>query len=98
MLILFKAILPNILGPILIMASLGFASAVLEGAALSFIGLGAEPPMPEWGALLFEGKQNYYQAWWLVAFPGIAILFTVMGFNLLGDGLRDSFDPKSQSR
>ena len=97
-LILFKAILPNILGPILIMASLGFASAVLEGAALSFIGLGAEPPMPEWGALLFEGKQNYYQAWWLVAFPGVAILFTVMGFNLLGDGLRDSFDPKSQSR
>lgn len=96
--ILFKAILPNIVGPVMVMASLGFASAVLEGAALSFIGLGAEPPMPEWGALLFEGKQNYYQAWWLVAFPGIAILLTVMGFNLLGDGLRDAFDPKSRSR
>lgn len=96
--IIFKAILPNILGPIMVMSSLGFASAVLEGAALSFIGLGAEPPMPEWGALLFEGKQNYFQAWWLVAFPGVAILFTVMGFNLLGDGLRDAFDPKSQSK
>ena len=77
------------------LASLGFATAVLEGAALSFIGLGAEPPLPEWGALLYEGKQNYYQAPWLIIYPGIAILFTVIGFNLLGDGLRDALDPKS---
>jgi peptide/nickel transport system permease protein len=96
--ILLKGVLPNIIGPIIVLGSLSFATAVLEGAALSFIGLGAEPPLPEWGALLYEGKQNYYQAWWLIMFPGLAILLTVVGFNLLGDGLRDAFDPKRQLR
>jgi len=93
--ILFRGILPNVLSPILVIATLGFAGAVLEAAGLSFIGLGAQPPLPEWGALLFEGKSYVYQAWWLIMFPGLAILFTVVGFNLLGDALRDIFDPKS---
>jgi len=93
--ILFFGILPNILGPILVIATLGFAGAVLEAAGLSFIGLGAQPPMPEWGALLLEGRSNVYESPWLLLSPGIAILITVMGFNLFGDALRDIFDPKS---
>ena len=92
--ILAKAILPNILSPLMIIATLGFASAVLEAAGLSFIGLGAQPPIPEWGALLFEGRAHVYNAPWLLLFPGLAILFTVLGFNLLGDALRDVFDPR----
>lgn len=96
--ILFRSILPNVLSPILVIATLGFAGAVLEAAGLSFIGLGAQPPLPEWGALLYEGKSYVYQAWWLIMFPGLAILLTVVGFNLLGDALRDIFDPKSVSR
>jgi ABC-type dipeptide/oligopeptide/nickel transport system permease subunit len=96
--ILFLGILPNIMSPILVLATLGFAGAVLEAAGLSFIGLGAQPPTPEWGALLFEGKNALYQAPWLIWYPGIAILFTVMGFNLFGDALRDIFDPKSKLR
>ena len=94
--ILFKGILPNIVSPIMIIATLNFAGAVLEAAGLSFIGLGAQPPKPEWGALLFEGKSNFYQAPWLVLYPGLAILLTVMGFNLFGDAMRDVFDPKSK--
>jgi ABC-type dipeptide/oligopeptide/nickel transport system permease subunit len=93
--ILFRAILPNILSPIMVIGTLGFASAVLEAAGLSFIGLGAQPPMPEWGALLLEGRSNVFEAPWLLLAPGIAILVTVMGFNLFGDALRDVFDPKS---
>lgn len=96
--ILFKAILPNVLSPLLVIATLSFAGAVLEAAGLSFIGLGAQPPTPEWGALLFEGKAYVYNAPWLIMFPGIAILITVVGFNLFGDALRDVFDPKSLSR
>ena len=92
--ILAKAILPNILSPLMIIATLGFASAVLEAAGLSFIGPGAQPPIPEWGALLFEGRAHVYNAPWLLLFPGLAILFTVLGFNLLGDALRDVFDPR----
>lgn len=92
--ILFRGILPNVLSPILVVVTLNFASAILEAAALSFIGLGAEPPTPEWGALLLEGKEYLYQAWWLIVFPGVCILFTVLGFNLFGDGLRDALDPK----
>jgi ABC-type dipeptide/oligopeptide/nickel transport system permease subunit len=92
--ILVRGILPNIASPLLVLATLGFAGAVLEAAGLSFIGLGAQPPTPEWGALLFEGKAYVYNAPWLILFPGIAILFTVMGFNLFGDALRDILDPK----
>jgi ABC-type dipeptide/oligopeptide/nickel transport system permease subunit len=93
--ILFKAILPNVFSPLLVIGTLSFAGAVLEAAGLSFIGLGAQPPVPEWGALLFEGKTYVFNAPWLIIFPGLAILFTVIGFNLLGDALRDVFDPKS---
>ena len=93
--ILFKAILPNVFSPLLVIGTLSFAGAVLEAAGLSFIGLGAQPPVPEWGALLFEGKAYVFNAPWLIVFPGIAILFTVIGFNLFGDALRDVFDPKS---
>jgi ABC-type dipeptide/oligopeptide/nickel transport system permease subunit len=96
--ILFRAILPNVFSPLLVIATLSFASAVLEAAGLSFIGLGAQPPVPEWGALLFEGKTYVYNAPWLILCPGIAILFTVIGFNLFGDALRDVFDPKSVRR
>ena len=96
--ILFRAILPNVYSPLLVIGTLSFASAVLEAAGLSFIGLGAQPPTPEWGALLFEGKTYVYNAPWLIMFPGIAILFTVIGFNLFGDALRDVFDPKAVRR
>lgn len=96
--ILFFGILPNVLSPLLVIATLSFAGAVLEAAGLSFIGLGAQPPTPEWGALLFEGKAYVYNAPWLIMFPGIAILVTVIGFNLFGDALRDVFDPKSLTR
>lgn len=92
--IIFRGILPNILSPIFVLVTLNFAGAVLEAAGLSFLGLGAQPPVPEWGALLAEGKQYIYQAWWLVIFPGLAILMSVLGFNLLGDAVRDVLDPK----
>ena len=88
----------NIFSPLLVIATLSFAGAVLEAAGLSFIGLGAQPPTPEWGALLLEGKKYVFTAPWLIFFPGLAILFTVVGFNLFGDALRDVFDPKSMQR
>lgn len=93
--ILFRAILPNVLSPLLVISTLSFAGAVLEAAGLSFVGLGAQPPTPEWGALLFEGRTYSFTSPWLMIFPGLAILFTVMGFNLFGDALRDVLDPKS---
>jgi ABC-type dipeptide/oligopeptide/nickel transport system permease subunit len=95
MAIMLKAIFPNILSPILVVATLGFGGAVLDAAGLSFLGLGAQPPSPEWGALVTEGKKYIFQAWWLILFPGFAILLTVVGFNLFGDALRDIFDPRS---
>jgi ABC-type dipeptide/oligopeptide/nickel transport system permease subunit len=92
--IIFNAILPNCLAPILVQASLGFGAAILEAAGLSFLGLGAQPPMPEWGAMISQGRSMILRAWWVMTFPGIAILFGVLGFNLLGDGLRDALDPR----
>jgi len=92
--ILLRHILPNILAPIIIMAALGIAGAILAAAALSFIGLGAQPPTPEWGAMLSIGRSNIRQAWWLATFPGIAISITVLAINILGDGLRDVLDPR----
>lgn len=91
---MFSSVLRNILSPILVIASLSFGNAVLDAAGLSFLGLGAQPPSPEWGALITEGKQSVFQAPWLILFPGLAILMTVVGFNLLGDALRDLFDPR----
>jgi len=92
--IIFKHILPNIASPIIILATLEFGSAILAAAALSFLGLGAQPPNPEWGALVYVGKSFLSQAWWMTVFPGLCIMLVVLGFNLLGDGLRDALDPR----
>ena len=92
--ILFNSILPNCLAPIIVQASLGFGSAILDTAGLSFLGLGAQPPIPEWGAMIAMGRSLILRAWWVMTFPGIAILLGVLGFNLLGDGLRDALDPR----
>ena len=92
--IIFNAILPNCLAPIIVQASLGFGAAILDAAGLSFLGLGAQPPMSEWGAMIAQGRQLILRAWWVMTLPGIAILFAVLGFNLFGDGLRDALDPR----
>lgn len=92
--VLTRHVLPNILGPVIVLSTLGVASAILWGAALNFLGLGAQPPSPEWGAMLSEGRNYMLKAWWMAAFPGLAIMFSVLGINLLGDGLRDALDPK----
>lgn len=94
--ILLKHVLPNILSPIIVLSSIQFGVSILAAAALSFLGLGAQPPMPEWGAMVFVGKSFLSQAWWMSIFPGLAIMLVVLGFNLLGDGLRDAFDPKTR--
>ncbi len=87
-------ILPNCMAPVIVYSSLGFANAILECAALSFLGLGAQPPTPEWGAMLNNARALILTAWWVITFPGLMILAAVLGFNLFGDGLRDAFDPK----
>ena len=92
--IIFLHILPNAMAPILVAATLGVASAVLVESGLSFLGIGVQPPDPSWGNMLTEGKDNIEIAWWLSLFPGLAILITVMGYNMLGEGIRDSFDPR----
>ncbi|MGD2100435.1 MAG: ABC transporter permease [Desulfobacterales bacterium] len=92
--IIFIAILPNCLGPLIVQTTLGFASAILDMAALSFLGLGAQPPTPEWGAMIAKSRALILRASWVMTFPGLAILFAVLGFNLLGDGLRDALDPR----
>ncbi|MFE1628477.1 ABC transporter permease [Brevibacillus reuszeri] len=94
--ILFKHILPNILSPIIVLSTIQFGASILAAAALSFLGLGAQPPMPEWGAMVFVGKSFLSQAWWMSIFPGMTIMLVVLGFNLLGDGLRDALDPKTR--
>jgi peptide/nickel transport system permease protein len=91
-----RHILPNALPPILVLATLGFSTAILSAAALSFLGLGAQPPEPEWGLELALGRDLMRQAWWIMTFPGIAIALTVLGFNLLGDGLREALDPRQR--
>lgn len=93
--ILFFHILPNAAAPILVTATLGVGNAILTESALSFLGLGVQPPAPSWGNMLTAGKDYIYFAWWLSLFPGLAILFTVLAFNLLGEGLRDVLDPRS---
>lgn len=92
--IIFIAILPNCLGPLIVQTTLSFASAILDAAALSFLGLGAQPPTPEWGAMIAKSRALILRASWVMTFPGIAILLAVLGFNLLGDGLRDALDPR----
>ncbi|GAA1572711.1 Glutathione transport system permease protein GsiD [Leucobacter aridicollis] len=95
--ILVKHILPNISGPIIVQTSLSLAFAILSEAALSFLGLGVQPPQPSWGRMLFEAQSFLGTAWWLAVFPGLAIFLTVLSCNLVGDGLRDVLDPKQRS-
>ncbi|UJF19385.1 dipeptide ABC transporter permease DppC [Vibrio sp. SS-MA-C1-2] len=92
--LMFVVILPNCLAPLIVQATLGFSTAILDMAALGFLGLGAQPPTPEWGVMLADARQFINSAWWVVTFPGVVILITVLAFNLMGDGLRDALDPK----
>ena len=91
---MFINVLPNCMAPLIVQATLGFSTAILDAAALGFLGLGAQPPTPEWGTMLADARQFIQRAWWVVTFPGLAILITVLAFNLMGDGLRDALDPK----
>ncbi len=96
--IVLRHVLPNSFSPIVVQASLDFGNAVLYAAALSFIGLGAQPPTPEWGAMIAMGRDYLRDSWWYPTFPGLAIFITALGFNLLGDGLRDILDPRLKER
>lgn len=87
-------VLPNCMAPLIVQATLSFSSAILDAAALGFLGMGAQPPTPEWGTMLAEAREFVLRAWWVVTLPGLAILVTVLALNLLGDGLRDALDPK----
>ena len=92
--LMFMTVLPNCLAPIIVQATLGFSTAIIDAAALGFLGLGAQPPTPEWGTMLADSREFVLRAWWVVTLPGLAILITVLAFNLMGDGLRDALDPK----
>ncbi len=92
--LMFREVLPNCLAPLIVQASLGVSTAILDAAALGFLGLGAQPPSPEWGTMLGDAREFVVRAWWVVTFPGLVISITVLAFNLLGDGLRDALDPK----
>ena len=92
--ILLVSVLPNCLAPLIVQSTLGMATAILDAAGLSFLGLGAQPPTPEWGAMLSGGRELILKAPWVLTFPGVAILISVLGLNLLGDGLRDALDPR----
>ncbi|RFC67144.1 MULTISPECIES: ABC transporter permease subunit [Mesorhizobium] len=92
--LMFKTILPNCMAPLIVQATLSFSNAILDAAALGFLGQGAQPPTPEWGTMLAEAREFILRAWWVVTFPGLAILITVLAINLMGDGLRDALDPK----
>lgn len=92
--LMFVTVLPNCMAPLIVQATLGVSTAILDAAALGFLGLGAQPPTPEWGTMLANALQFIQRAWWVVTFPGLAILITVLAFNLAGDGLRDALDPR----
>jgi dipeptide transport system permease protein len=92
--LMVSTILPNCLGPLIVQGTLSFSNAILEAAALGFLGMGAQPPTAEWGTMLAEAREFVLRAWWVVTFPGLAILVTVLAINLVGDGLRDALDPK----
>ncbi len=92
--VLMRHVLPNSLSPLIVAASLGIGTAILDAAGLGFLGLGAQPPLAEWGLMLSDNRQKLFSEWWLVVVPGVAIMLTVLGFNLLGDGLRDTLDPR----
>ena len=96
--ILFRHVLPNSLTPILVQASLDVGGVILTASALSFLGLGAQEPTPDWGLMVSQGRSLFVTQWWLVTFPGLAILLTSVAFNLIGDGLREELDPKGVRR
>lgn len=96
--LLFRHLLPNIVPPMIVVATLGVSAAVLAAAGLSFLGLGAQPPSPEWGAMLSAGRDYFTGAPWIMLFPGLAIMLTVLAFNLLGDGIREALDPRQRKR
>ena len=92
--LLFRTVLPNCVSPLIVQGALFFSNAILDAAALGFLGMGAQPPTPEWGTMLAEARDFILRAWWTVTFPGLAILLTVLAINLVGDGLRDALDPR----
>jgi len=92
--LMFSAVLPNCMAPLIVQATLSFSTAILDAAALGFLGMGAQPPTPEWGTLLADSRDLILRAWWAVTFPGLMILITVLSINLMGDGLRDALDPR----
>ena len=95
--LMFSEVLPNCMPPLIVQATLGISTAIIDAAALGFLGLGAQPPAAEWGTMLADAREFVLRAWWVVTFPGLMILMTVLAFNLLGDGLRDALDPKLRS-
>ena len=97
-LVMARHILPNVVAPTLILATIGIGGAILSLAGLSFLGLGAQPPTPEWGVIISDGRARLRNAWWIATFPGLAIALSVLAINLVGDGLRDAFDPRLQQR
>jgi dipeptide transport system permease protein len=92
--LMFVTVLPNCMAPLIVQGTLSFSNAILDAAALGFLGMGAQPPTPEWGTMLAEAREFILSAWWVVTLPGVAILLTVIAINLIGDGLRDALDPK----
>jgi peptide/nickel transport system permease protein len=92
--IMARHIVPNVVSPVIVLASLDIGTAILSSAGLSFLGLGAQPPLPDWGGMINQGRAFLRTAWWVAVFPGLAIMLTVLGFNLFGDGLRDALDPR----
>lgn len=96
--IIFKHILPNVIAPIIVIASLNISGAILGGATLSFLGLGPQPPTPEWGSMLADGRMNLRTAWWMMVFPGAMMTMFVLATNIFGDGLRDALDPRASTK
>ena len=96
--VMLVEVLPNCLAPLIVQATLGISTAILDAAALGYLGLGAQPPLPEWGTMLADAREFVLRAWWVVTFPGLMILIAVLAFNLIGDGLRDALDPKLRNR
>lgn len=92
--LMFVTVLPNCMAPLIVQATLSFSTAILDAAALGFLGLGVQPPTPEWGTMLASARDNMQRAWWVVSLPGLAILLSVLAINLMGDGLRDALDPR----
>ena len=95
--IIFRHLIPNVLAPVIVTATLGIGNTIVLEAGLSFLGLGVQPPIPSWGNMVSDGRDNLLGAWWVATFPGLTIVLTVLAFNLVGDGLRDALDPRLRS-